>query len=100
MVVRFIEVASKVSKRAEATMPPFTVKSPETVRDGVVIEPRLDPLLEIERDDAFIAPVFMFSAATVPIELIYEAVTVPNALTLRALSDVEEDMVACFMLAM
>ena len=49
MCVRFIEVAFKVSNGAEATMPPFTVNIPETVRDGVVIE----PLLEIERYDAF-----------------------------------------------
>ena len=75
---------------------PFTATSFETVRDGVVIE----PLLEIERDDAFISPVLMFSDATVPVELIYEAVTVPNALILRALKDVEDVMVACFVLAM
>ena len=65
-------------------------------KDGVVIEPPL----EIERDDAFISPVLMFSDATVPVELIYEAVTVPNALILRALNDVEDVMVACFVLAM
>ena len=53
MLVRFIKLSFKVSKGAEATMP-FTVYSPETVRDGVVIEPLLEPLLEIERDDAFL----------------------------------------------
>ena len=42
----------------------------------------------------------MFSAPTVPVELIYEAVIVPKALILSALSDVEDVMVACFVLAM
>ena len=42
MFVRFIEVAFKVSKGAEATMPPFTVNIYETARDGVVIEPLLE----------------------------------------------------------
>ena len=75
---------------------PFTARSFEAVRDGVVIE----PLLETDRDDACIAPVLMFSAATVPVELIYEAVIVPDALILRALNDVENVMVACFVLAL
>ena len=81
-------------------MPPFTVNSPETVRDGVVIEPLLESRLEIENDDAFIAPILMFSAATAPDELIYAAVKVPDASILRALNDVEDVMVACFVLAM
>ena len=62
MLVRFIEVAFKVSKGAEATMPPFTVNRPGTVRNGVMIELPL----EIRRDDAFIPPVLTFSATTVP----------------------------------
>ena len=77
-------------------MPPFSVNSPETVRDGVVIE----PLLEIERDDAFIAPILMFSAATVPDEVIYKAVTGRDAFILRALWNDEDVMVACFVLSM
>ena len=60
----------------------------------------IEPLLEIERDDAFIAPVLMLSATTVPVELISEAAIVPDALLLRALNIVEDDMVACFVLAM
>ena len=55
--VRFIEVAFKVSKGAEATMLPLTVNRPETLRDGVVIEPLLAPLLVIIRDDAFISQI-------------------------------------------
>ena len=84
MFTNFIELDFNVSDIALYKYP-FTVSLLETVRDGVVIE----PLLEIERDDAFIAPVLTFSDATVPVELIYEAVTVPNALILRALKDVE-----------
>ena len=80
MLVSFIEVAFKVSKGAEANMPPFTINCPETMRDGVAIE----SLLEIERDDAFISPKFMFSATTVPIKLILATVIVPEALILRA----------------
>ena len=60
----------------------------------------IEPLLGIERDDAFSSPVLMFSNATVQVEWIYEAVTVPNALILNALKDVEDVMVACFVLAM
>ena len=95
MFVSFIELDFNVSV-LELYKYPFTARSFETVRDGVVIE----PLLEIERDDAFISPVLMFSATTVPVELIYEAVIVPDALILRALNDVEDVMVACFVLAM
>ena len=92
MFVSFMEVDVNVSV-LELYEYPFTARLFETVRDGVVIE----PLLETERDDAFIAPVLMFSAAAVPVELIYVAVTVPDALILN---DVEDVMVACFVLAM
>ena len=51
MFVSFIEVVFKVGNGAEATMPQFTIKRPETVRDGVVIQ----PLLEIERKTHFSA---------------------------------------------
>ena len=71
----FIEVAFKVHKGAKSTMPPFTMSCPETVRDGVVIE----PLLEIKRDDAFIPPVLKFSATTVPVNLILATGIVPAA---------------------
>ena len=74
----------------------FTAGSFETIRNGVVIE----PLLETRRYDASIAPILMFSASTVPVELIYEDVIVPDALIVRALNDVEDVMVACFVLAM
>ena len=60
----------------------------------------IEPQIEIERDYGFTAPILMFSAATVPDKLIYEAVTVPDAVILRALNDVEDVMVACFVLAM
>ena len=42
----------------------------------------------------------MCSETTVPVELIYVAVTVPDALILRALQDDDDVMVACFVLAM
>ena len=60
----------------------------------------IEPLLEIERDDAFISPILMFSATTVPVELIYEAVIVPDASILAAFNDVVDVTVACFVLAM
>ena len=58
------------------------------------------PRLEIDRDEACISPLLRFSDATVPVDLIDVAVIIPNALILRALNDVEQVMVACFLLAM
>ena len=60
---------------------PFTARSFETVRDGVAIE----PLLEIERDDAFMSAVRMFGATTDPVEFKYEPVIVPKAFILQSI---------------